>query len=237
MADQAGGQLSGTLGGTLGSLQSKVIALISKVQEWIDGVIPPERRARIMEKARQFATDRPFLASFLVSWFTFSGLPLGLYIAFCVTVALLALVIGLVLALLGTILFIVTMAGLALMVLFPVLFFTTFCAIVVFGWGVGLWYLVKWTKKDQILSDVNKQVRGLLGQDAGEFNTKVHPDNADGASHETKKKTSDGDNGETSQKKHPGHKTHAGSRDIGGDTVLNPNPNQTVSGIAGGLTA
>lgn len=73
-----------------------------------------------------------------------TGLPLGLFILFSLTIAIFALIVGLVLGLLAAVLFTLFCVGTALAFVFPIVFFTTMAACFLFLWGLGGYYLLKW---------------------------------------------------------------------------------------------
>ena len=73
-----------------------------------------------------------------------TGVPLGLFILFTITVALFALIVGLLLGLLGAVIFILFCVGTALLVVLPFIFFTTAAATFLFLWGLGGYYIIKW---------------------------------------------------------------------------------------------
>lgn len=73
-----------------------------------------------------------------------TGIPLGLFILFSITVALFSIIVGLLLGLLGAVIFIVFAIGTALLIVLPTIFFTTACACFLFLWGLGGYYILKW---------------------------------------------------------------------------------------------
>ncbi len=73
-----------------------------------------------------------------------TGIPLGLFIIFSLTVAVFALIVGLVIGLLAAGLFTITCIGIALSFVFPIVFFTTMAACFLFLWGVGGYHLLQW---------------------------------------------------------------------------------------------
>lgn len=76
--------------------------------------------------------------------FALSGVPLGLFILFTLTVAIFSLVVGLILGLLAAVLFIVFAVGVALTIVLPTVFFTTMAACFLFLWGLGGYHILKW---------------------------------------------------------------------------------------------
>lgn len=77
-----------------------------------------------------------------------TGVPLGLFILFSITVFIFSLVVGLVLGLLAAVLFTLFCVGVALSIVFPFIFFTTLTACFLFLWGLGGYYLLKWVNSD-----------------------------------------------------------------------------------------
>jgi hypothetical protein len=73
-----------------------------------------------------------------------TGLPLGLFILFSLTVAVFALIVGLILGLVAAVVFTLFCVGTALAFVFPLIFFTTMTACFLFLWGLGGYYLLKW---------------------------------------------------------------------------------------------
>lgn len=73
-----------------------------------------------------------------------TGIPLGLFILFTITVALFSIIVGLLLGLLGAVVFILFAVGTALCILLPTIFFTTTCACFLFLWGLGGYFILRW---------------------------------------------------------------------------------------------
>lgn len=73
-----------------------------------------------------------------------TGIPLGLFILFSITVFITSLVLALVIALLAAVLFTLFCVGTALVVVFPAVLFTTGAACFLFLWGLGGYYILKW---------------------------------------------------------------------------------------------
>jgi len=76
--------------------------------------------------------------------------PLALFVAMTITVAVFALVAALLIALVGTLAFILLAVVAALVFLLPTLFFTTLVATFVFLWGLGAYYIVKWFNEKEV---------------------------------------------------------------------------------------
>lgn len=148
MAEQLSGatgqSLGAPLGGLTGTLQGGISTLTSSGKGMLDRWFPPEKRENLMAKLTKFATEKPMLASFLLSQIALSGVPLSLFAVMTVGVLVFALVAGLVIAVLGALLFTVFCVGVALIILLPTLFATTFAAAFIWLWGVGAYYILKW---------------------------------------------------------------------------------------------
>jgi hypothetical protein len=158
MADQVSGLASGAtgaslgvpLGGVTGALQGGVSSLVNTGQGMLDRWFPPEKRESLKAKLTKFATEKPMLASFLLSQIALSGIPLTLFAVMTLGVIVFALVAALVVALLGALLFIVFCVGVALIILLPTLFMTTFAAAFIWLWGVGAYYIIKWFNEKEV---------------------------------------------------------------------------------------
>ncbi|KAI9721489.1 MAG: hypothetical protein M1812_002251 [Candelaria pacifica] len=137
------GKVSGAVTGTAGSV-------LNKGQGLLDRWFPPEKREELMAKMSRFASEKPMLASFLLSQIAITGIPMGLFVVFTLGVLVFSLVAALVIAVLAALLFSAFCIGIALLVLLPVLFITTFGAVFVWLWGVGAYYLLKWFNQKPI---------------------------------------------------------------------------------------
>jgi len=163
----AGGATGIGIGSLTGMLQGGLKTLVSMGWNLLDRILPPDRREDIKQKLVKFATEKPYLASFLLSQIAISGIPMFLFVTMTVTVAVFALVAGLLVGLLGAILFILVAVGFALAILFPTLFFTTFAAVGIWLWGMGAYYIIKWFNKKEVpgvhvpMSDDLKKATGL----------------------------------------------------------------------------
>ncbi|KAL8954395.1 MAG: hypothetical protein Q9183_007145, partial [Haloplaca sp. 2 TL-2023] len=125
------------ISGVAGGLQGSLTGLVNKGSEWLDSIFPPEKRNELSAKLSKFATEKPMMASFILSHFALSGLPLGLFILMTITVVIFSLLAALILALLAAVIFSVVCIGFALIILFPTLFFTTAGASFIWLFGVG----------------------------------------------------------------------------------------------------
>lgn len=85
-----------------------------------------------------------------------TGIPLGLFILFTITIFLFSLIIGLLVGLIGAVLFTLACVGTALVVVLPTIMFTTMTACFLFLWGTLGYYVLKWLSptKDSKGNDV-----------------------------------------------------------------------------------
>ncbi|KAI9837496.1 MAG: hypothetical protein M1819_007145 [Sarea resinae] len=127
----------------LGAVQSTAGGLLSKGQGLLDRFFPPEKREIWKAKLMKFATEKPKLASFLLSQLAITGLPLVLFVVMTIGVFVFSLVVALVVGVLAALLFTAFCVGVALLVLLPTLFVTTFGAAFIWLWGVGAYYIMK----------------------------------------------------------------------------------------------
>lgn len=147
----AGGGLSGAgLGTVTGALQGGINNLTNLGSTWLDKFFPPEKREEWKAWLTKFATERPYLASFLLSQIALSGLPLVLFGVMTVTVFIFALLAGILVGVIGALLFVVVALGFALIILLPTLFFTTGAAVFIWLWGVGAYFIVKWFNQKDV---------------------------------------------------------------------------------------
>ncbi|KAL8800457.1 MAG: hypothetical protein Q9182_005169 [Xanthomendoza sp. 2 TL-2023] len=51
------------ISGLTGGLQGSLTGLLNKGSEWLDRLMPPERRNELMAKISKFATEKPMLAA------------------------------------------------------------------------------------------------------------------------------------------------------------------------------
>ncbi|KAL2443896.1 hypothetical protein ABEF95_013872 [Exophiala dermatitidis] len=163
----AGGGLSGSgLGSLTGMLQGGVNNLINAGGGWLDRFFPPEKREQWKQWLTKFATERPYLASFLLSQIALCGFPLVLFGFMSVTVFIFALIAGILVGVLGALLFTVAAIGFALLILLPVLFFTTGAAVFIWLWGLGAYYIVKWFNQKDV-PGIHTDAAGGLAKAAG----------------------------------------------------------------------
>ncbi|KAK5279562.1 hypothetical protein LTR40_007623, partial [Exophiala xenobiotica] len=125
-------------------LRDSLIKVISTAGAILDRALPPQRREQYKNWLIKFATDRPYLASFLLSQIALSGIPLVLFCCMTVSVFIFSILAGVLLGVIGGLMFAVPAMGLALLILLPVLFFTTAAAVFIWLWGVGACYVIKW---------------------------------------------------------------------------------------------
>lgn len=48
--------------GIAGGLQGSLTGLLDKGSQWLDNIIPPEKRDELMAKISKFATEKPMMA-------------------------------------------------------------------------------------------------------------------------------------------------------------------------------
>lgn len=132
------------MSGVLSSLQGIGGKLSSTFMNVLNRVLPPDKRAEILNSLQNFAINNPKLAAFLAIQIILTGFPLLLFITFSVTVFLFSLITALLIGVLAAVLFTVFMVGVALLVIIPTVFLTTFTATFIFLWGLGGYYILKW---------------------------------------------------------------------------------------------
>ncbi|KAL8854147.1 MAG: hypothetical protein Q9221_001069 [Calogaya cf. arnoldii] len=158
------------ISGVAGGLQGSLTGMLNKGTEWLDRIMPPERRNELMAKISKFATEKPAMASFILSHLALSGVPMGLFIIMTITVVVFSILVALILAVLAAVLFSVACVGFALIILLPTLFITTAAASFIWLWGIGAYYILKWFNKKEI-PGIHKPmdeggIGGKLGLDA-----------------------------------------------------------------------
>ncbi|MCJ1435773.1 hypothetical protein MMC27_005148 [Xylographa pallens] len=151
------------VGGLAGSLQGTVTGFVNGGQNLLDRFFPPERRSELWAKFNKFATEKPMLASFLLSQIALSGIPIALFVVMTIGVFVFALVAALVVGVLGALLFTAFCVGVALLVLLPVLFITTFAGAFIWLWGVGTYYILKWFNQKDIPGIHSGALDGITG--------------------------------------------------------------------------
>lgn len=161
-----GGLPGGGLGAVTGVLQGSVNNLVNFSSNIIDRFFPPEKREQWKAWLVKFATERPYLASFLLSQIALSGMPLALFALMTLTVFIFALLAGILVGVLGALLFIVAAVGFALIILLPILFFTTGAAVFIWLWGMGAYFIVKWFNQKDV-PGVHTDVAGGLAKSSG----------------------------------------------------------------------
>ncbi|SMQ53332.1 unnamed protein product [Zymoseptoria tritici ST99CH_3D7] len=138
---------SGT-NGLLSSINSMASTVAAKGQALVDRIFPPEKRAAFLAQLQSFMLANPKLSAFLGMNLLLTGVPLGLFVLFSVSVFIFALVVALILALLGAVLFTLFCVGVALLIVLPTIMFTTFAATFLFLWGLGGYYILRWANGD-----------------------------------------------------------------------------------------
>ncbi|KAI9729951.1 MAG: hypothetical protein M1834_006148 [Cirrosporium novae-zelandiae] len=124
--------------------------LLNTGQSILDRFFPPSKRQEFYAKLTEFATEKPKLASFLLSQIAISGIPLALFIVMTIGVFVFSIIAGLLIGLLGALLFTAFCVGIALLVLLPTLFLTTTAAAFVWLWGLGTYYILKWFNQKDV---------------------------------------------------------------------------------------
>ncbi|KAL8805863.1 MAG: hypothetical protein Q9200_005261 [Gallowayella weberi] len=154
------------ISGLTGGLQGSLTGMLNKGSEWLDRLMPPERRNELMAKISKFATEKPMMASFIMSHLALSGVPLGLFIIMTITVVVFSIIVALILAVLAAVIFSVVCVGFALIILLPTIFITTAAASFIWLWGVGAYYLLKWFNKKEI-PGIHKPMDDGIGNELG----------------------------------------------------------------------
>ncbi|KAK5263425.1 hypothetical protein LTR40_014669, partial [Exophiala xenobiotica] len=75
-------------------LRDGLIKVISTAGAILDRALPPQRREQYKNWLIKFATERPYLASFLLSQIALSGLPLVLFCCMTVSVFIFSILAG-----------------------------------------------------------------------------------------------------------------------------------------------
>lgn len=246
--------------GLAGGLQGSLTGMVNKGSAWLDNIFPPEKRNELMAKISKFATEKPMMASFILSHLALSGVPMGLFVIMTITVVIFSIIVALILAVLAAVLFSVACVGFALIILLPTLFITTAAASFIWLWGLGAFYILKWFNKKEIPGihkPMGEGIEGELGLDAltgdkappekanghanGSANGKPKEGKKDGQAKEGKK---DGVTGKV-----PGGDKVNGAAKSTGIDINNPkeaadvgkvagktgNVNQAVSGVKGSV--
>ncbi|KIX02157.1 uncharacterized protein Z518_08096 [Rhinocladiella mackenziei CBS 650.93] len=147
----AGGGMTGSdLGTMTGALQGSINNLVNLGTNYLDRFFPPEKRERWKTWLTEFATQRPYVASFLLSQIALSGLPLVLFGVMSITVLIFAFLAGILVGVVGALLFVVVVLGFALIIFLPTLFFTTSAAVFIWLWGVGTYFIIKWFNQKEV---------------------------------------------------------------------------------------
>jgi xanthosine utilization system XapX-like protein len=149
-----------------GALQSSISNLINTGSGYLDRFFPPEKREAWKAWLVKFATEKPALASFLLSQLALSGPAIALFFIMTITVVIFALLAGILVGLIGALLFIVAAVGFALIILLPVLFFTTAAAVFFWLWGIGTYYIVKWFNEKPV-PGIHESLPGGVAEQSG----------------------------------------------------------------------
>ncbi|RMD39489.1 hypothetical protein DV735_g5649, partial [Chaetothyriales sp. CBS 134920] len=109
----------------------------------LDHYFPAEKRQASKRWVTDFATERPYLASFLLFQLVLSGPPLAFFLITTTTLVTFFVLGGLIVGVLGALLLTLFVVGIGLAFLLPILFFTTVAALSVWLWGSIIFYIVK----------------------------------------------------------------------------------------------
>ena len=109
----------GSLSTVTDTLQGGLTNAISLLSNKFDQFFPTETREYWKGRATKFATEQPYLATFLLSQIALSGPAIVLFVILTITVVVFALLAGILVGLLGALLFIVFAVGFALLFLLP----------------------------------------------------------------------------------------------------------------------
>lgn len=131
---------------TIDSYGNKIAA---KGRGILDSIFPPEKRSAFLAKLQAFIMANPKVSAFLGMNLALTGIPLGLFIFFSLTVFIFALVVALVIGLLAAVAFTLIAVGAALFFVFPAVLFTTGAATFLFLWGLGGYYILRWANNDK----------------------------------------------------------------------------------------
>ncbi|KAF2652335.1 hypothetical protein K491DRAFT_663898 [Lophiostoma macrostomum CBS 122681] len=155
------------MSGMISSLRGMFDKLQDAFWSILNQILPPEKRAEIMQNLKNFAVNNPKLAAFLTTQIAFSGIPLVLFITFSITVFLFSLIAAVLVAVLVAVLFTIFIVGLALLIALPTLFFTSFSATFVFLWGLGGYYILKWANDGEAPAPDGKAIGDKLNDMTG----------------------------------------------------------------------
>lgn len=104
----------------------------------------------------------PSLQAFLGMNLALTGVPLGLFTLFGLSVAVFSALGGILLGLLGAVIFTLICVGIALTVVLPVLMFTTASACFLFLFGLGGYKILQWASgQDQQEGTANGERKGI----------------------------------------------------------------------------
>ncbi|KAF1971800.1 hypothetical protein BU23DRAFT_469990 [Bimuria novae-zelandiae CBS 107.79] len=154
------------MSGVLNSIQSVLGKLGTTFISILDRIIPPEKRAEMLNKLKGFAINNPKLAAFLSTQIVLTGIPLILFITFAITVFVFSLIVALLIGLLAAVLFTLFMVCVALLVVLPTIFMTTFTATFLFLWGLGGYYILKYNEGETPAPDgttIGDKINNLSG--------------------------------------------------------------------------
>lgn len=133
---------SNTLNNIVNTGSNTLNDIVNMGSNTLDNILPPQKRDDIKTQLTNFAAERPYLASFILSQIALSGVPVALFLTTTLSATIFALVAGLLAGLVGATIFILTTSGIALCFLLPTLFFTTLTAVTIWFWVMGAYYIV-----------------------------------------------------------------------------------------------
>jgi len=126
------------------NMQSMFGKIGTTLRKGTDMILSSETREAVSAKLKEFAINNPKIAAFTTAQVVLTGLPLLLFITFCITAFLFSLIAALLIGVVVALLFTVFMIGVALVVVLPTIFLTTFGATFLFLCGIGGYYVLKW---------------------------------------------------------------------------------------------
>ncbi|KAI1623140.1 hypothetical protein EDD37DRAFT_666916 [Exophiala viscosa] len=150
MTTSSGGALQrSSFNGVPGAVQGTVSNVLNFSTSFIDRSFPQQRREEWKQWLTKFASDRPYLASFMLSQIALNGLPLILFACMSISVFVFSLLSGILVGVIGALLFVAGTLGFALLFLLPTLFFSTSAAVFIWLWAMGGYVVFKWfSQKD-----------------------------------------------------------------------------------------
>lgn len=133
--------------------------LLAFAQRQFDRLISPQARSRAFDRVQAFAAARPLWFTFIVAQVLTSLLPIGLFLAF--TISILVFSVG------AALLFSLFWLGVALLFLIPALFMTISLGFLVFMWAVAArfaWFALPARIKSSITTGSTGSSKNHKGQ-------------------------------------------------------------------------